>query len=145
MLGIGKQKLMAFVVLAEAICNLVLSVAWVRPLGIDGVAWGTVVPSVLVSLFFWPWYVRYTLGVSIRSYISCAWLRPGASAVPFGLLSYWIERRWPAPNLAIYALQVAAILPTVVLAAWYFCFDAPDRKAYARRFALPVLKTIGWS
>ena len=145
MIGVGKQKLMAFVVLAEAICNLALSVALVRPLGIYGVAWGTVVPSVLVSLLFWPWYVRYTLGISIRSYISAAWLRPGAAAVPFGLLSYWIERRWPAPNLPTYALQVAAILPTVVLAAWYLCFDLPDRKAYARRFALPVLKTIGWS
>ena len=55
MLGVGKQKLMAFVVLGEAICNLVLSVALVRPLGIYGVAWGTVVPSVVVSLCFWPW------------------------------------------------------------------------------------------
>jgi O-antigen/teichoic acid export membrane protein len=145
MLGIGKQKLMAFVVLAEAICNLVLSIALVRRLGIYGVAWGTVLPSLVVSLFFWPWYVRYTLGISIRSYINSAWLRPGASAVPFGLLSYWIERRWPAPNLPIYGIQVAAILPTVILAAWYLCFDPADRKVYARRFALPVLKTIGWN
>ena len=145
MLGVGKQKLMAFVVLGEAICNLVLSVALVRPLGIYGVAWGTVVPSVVVSLCFWPWYVRHTLGVPIRSYISAAWLRPGAAVLPFGLLTYWIERQWPAPNLPTYALQVAAILPTVILAAWYLCFDPLDRKAYARRFALPVLKTIGWS
>jgi O-antigen/teichoic acid export membrane protein len=145
MLGIGKQKLMAFVVLAEAICNLVLSIAFVRPMGIYGVAWGTVVPSLAVSLFFWPWYVRYTLGVPIRTYINSAWLRPGASAMPFGLLSYWIERRWPAPNLFIYCLQVGATLPTVILAAWYLCFDPSDRKTYAKRFALPILRTLGWS
>ena len=145
MLGIGKQKLLAFVVLGEAVCNLVLSIAFVRPLGIFGVAWGTALPSLVVSLLFWPWYVRSTLGIPVRSYIAFAWLRPGASAVPFGLLSYWIDRRWPAPNLFVYFLQVGAILPTVVLVAWYLCFDPSDRKIYAQRFVLPILRTIGWS
>jgi O-antigen/teichoic acid export membrane protein len=145
MLGIGKQKLMAFVVLIEALCNLGLSVALVRNMGIYGVAWGTALPSLVVSMFFWPWYARHTLGISIRTYINSAWLRPGASAIPFGLLSYWIERQWPATNLAMYGVQVAAILPTVILAAWYVCFDAADRKAYRKRFALPVLRMFGWT
>jgi O-antigen/teichoic acid export membrane protein len=145
MLGIGKQKLMAFVVLAEAVCNLLLSIALVHTLGIYGVAWGTAVPSLAVSLFFWPWYVHRILGIPIRTYIASAWLRPGASALPFGLLSYWIERQWPAVNLPIYFLQVALTLPTVILAAWFLCFDPSDRKIYARRVALPVLRTFGWS
>ena len=48
--------------------------------------------------------------------IASAWLRLAASDVPFGLLNYWIERRWPAPNLVVF-LQGGAILPKV-LAAW---------------------------
>jgi O-antigen/teichoic acid export membrane protein len=145
MLGIGKQKVLAFVTLAEAACNLLLSIALVRHMGIFGVAWGTALPSLAVSLLFWPWYVRSTLGVPIRRYIGYAWLRPMISAVPFGLLSYWIEGRWPAPNLRIYFLQVGAILPTVILAAWYLCFDPPDRKIYAQRFVMPLLRNIGWN
>jgi hypothetical protein len=80
-------------------------------------------------MLFWPWYARHTLGNIHSCLHQFAWLRPGASAIPFGLLSYWIERQWPATNLAMYGVQVAAILPTVILVAWYVCFDAADRKA----------------
>jgi hypothetical protein len=75
-----------------------------------------------------------------RLAIASAWLRLAASDVPFGLLNYWIEGRWPAPNLLVYFLQVGAILPTVILAAWFLCFDPWDRKIYMQRFVLPVLE-----
>ena len=44
---IGHHRLLAFVVLGESIVNLVLSIVLVKRLGVEGVAWGTVIPSLL--------------------------------------------------------------------------------------------------
>jgi O-antigen/teichoic acid export membrane protein len=145
MLGIGKHKLLAFVALGEAACNLALSVALVHPFGIFGVAWGTTVPSLLVSLLFWPWYVRHILGIPVRRYISQAWLYPALSATPFALLSYCFERRWPATSLPIYFFQIGMILPTVILAGWYLCFDPSDRENYTHWLAQPLVRAMGRS
>ena len=43
--GVGKLRLFARVVLAEAVINLVLSVLLVVPFGIEGVAFGTRFPT----------------------------------------------------------------------------------------------------
>jgi O-antigen/teichoic acid export membrane protein len=143
MLGVGKHKPLALVLLGEALCNLALSVALVRRFGIFGVAWGTTVPSLLVSLLFLPRYVRHTLDIPVRRYIAEAWLQPAFCVMPFALLSYWIERRWPAPNLPVYFVQVGLILPTVVLAGWYLCFDPSDRKNHTRWLVQPLFRAMG--
>ena len=144
MLGIGRHKSVVIVVCGEALCNLALSIALVRPMGINGVAWGTTLPSLAVSFLFWPWYVNHTLGISVRKYVVSTWLRPAVGVIPFGLLTYGCKKLWPAPNLPIFALQIWLILPTVVLASWYSCFDPSDRKTYAHRYVQPVMRTFGW-
>jgi O-antigen/teichoic acid export membrane protein len=145
MMGLNKQKLVVLVVCAEALCNIALSVALVRSMGIFGVAWGTTLPSLAVSLLFWPWYMNRALGISIRDYVVSTWLRPAAAAIPFGLLTYGFERWQPASNLFVYFMQIAAILPTFILASWFLCFDHSDREAYGEKFLQPFLKNFGWS
>lgn len=113
MIGISKHKPVAQIYFVEALCNLVLSIALVRPLGICGVAWGTTLPSLVVSLLFWPWYVRHTLDVPVRAYLTATWFRPALAAIPFGILTYAMEKLWPAPNLLVFFLQTGAMLPTV--------------------------------
>jgi O-antigen/teichoic acid export membrane protein len=142
MIGIGKHSSLTYIYCAEALCNLALSIALVRPMGIYGVAWGTTLPSLAVSLVFWPWYVRHTLGISVRTYLICTWLRPAFAAIPFVILTYIVERLWPAPNLFVFFLQTSAILPSIALPAWYLCFDPLDRRVYAHKFMQPVLRTI---
>jgi O-antigen/teichoic acid export membrane protein len=145
MLGLNKHRLVVLVVCAEAVCNVTLSMALVRSMGIFGVAWGTTLPSLAVSLLFWPWYMNRALGISIRDYLVSTWLRPAAAAIPFGLLTYGIERWQPAPNLAIFFSQVGAALPAAVLGFWYFCLEYPEREAYLQKFVQPFLKNLGWS
>ncbi len=145
MMGLNKHKLVVQVVSAEALCNVALSIALVRSMGIFGVAWGTTLPSLAVSLLFWPWYMNRALGISIRDYVVSTWLRPATAAIPFGLLTYGIERWQPAPNLAVFFLQVGAVLPTAALGFWYFCLDYSDRDNYLQRFVQPFLKNLGWS
>jgi len=144
-MGISKHKPLAKVYLGEALCNLAMSVALVRSMGIYGVAWGTTLPSLAVSLVFWPWYVHHTLGIPIRTYLTFTWLRPAVAAIPFGLLTYGFERLWAAPNLVVFFLQIGAILPTIVITSWFICFDDFDRESYGKKFLQPVLKTLGWN
>ena len=145
MMGIGKHRLVVIVVCVEAVCNVALSIVLVRRMGIAGVAWGTTLPSLAGSLLFWPWYVRYALGIPIRSYLISTWFRPALAVMPFGLLTYWIETLWPAPNLLVFFLQVAAILPTVVFMSWHSCLDQPQQRMYAQQFVKPALRALGVS
>src|SRR6266850_2031840 len=62
MLGTSKHKPLVPLLLTEGVCNLALSIVLIKTMGVIGVAWGTAVPSLAVSLVFWPWYVRRSQG-----------------------------------------------------------------------------------
>jgi O-antigen/teichoic acid export membrane protein len=134
MLGLSKHKPLVPVLLAEGLFNLMLSIFWVKRMGIVGVAWGTVVPSLVTSLAFWPWYVRRTLGIHPFDYIVSAWLRPLFAILPFALGSYLIEHFSPATHLIVFFLQVALVLPLAAAGYWLICLDQTQRKEYSTRF-----------
>jgi O-antigen/teichoic acid export membrane protein len=138
MFGIGKHKPLVPLMVAEGLSNLVLSIVGVRYMGIEGVAWGTAVPSLASSLLFWPWYIRRALGVSPAAYVLSSWIRPGVAIVPFALASYAVERRWPASNLLIYFVQVAVLMPLALLGYWLACLDRGQRES-VRRHVLRLL------
>jgi O-antigen/teichoic acid export membrane protein len=145
MLGISRHKILVPVALGEAAANLVLSVALVRPMGIIGVAWGTTLPSLVVSFLFWPGYIRRTLGIPIRSYVPSTWIRPLIAVVPFALCTYTMERLWPAPNLPLFFLQVGAALPLALIGAWYLGLTSSDRQQFSQRLAGPINKALSWT
>ena len=142
MMGIGKHRPVVLVVCCEALCNLSLSVVLVRPFGIFGVAWGTALPSLAVSLLFWPWYIHSTLGISARDYVISTWFRPAIAVVPYSVLTWWIERFWPAQNVMAFFLQVGAILPTVGFVSWYTCFNHSEREVFAQRWYQSALRIL---
>jgi O-antigen/teichoic acid export membrane protein len=117
-LGIGKHRPVVPAALAEALSNIVLSVALIRAMGIVGVAWGTAIPNLVVGLLFWPWYIRKTLGASIKQYVTSMWILPGFATLPFALCTYGVEHFWVAKNLPIFFAQVVAVLPTMLVGFW---------------------------
>ncbi len=135
-LGLSKHKPLVPVMLAEGLCNLALSIIWIRSgMGIMGVAWGTVVPSLLTSLLFWPGYIRRTLGIHPLTYMMSAWIRPGIAIVPFALGTSAIERYWPTEHLLVFFFQVALVLPLAAAGYWIFCLDPAQREDYGRKFS----------
>jgi O-antigen/teichoic acid export membrane protein len=143
MFGISQHKLMVPVSIAEALCNLGLSVALVRRMGISGVAWGTTLPNLAASLFFWPWYMQRTLKISLRAYVTANWLRPFAAIAPFAVLTYALDRLWPVADLLTFFWQVAVVLPSALLGNWYLCLTPWQRQTYSRvlvQFASRVLR-----
>jgi O-antigen/teichoic acid export membrane protein len=92
--GIGRLRWYARAMMAEALVNLVLSILLVRPLGIEGVAWGTTIPNVLSSLAVGV-YVCRLLGVRLGAYLRHSFLLPVAAssllAAGWGLAACWLD------------------------------------------------------
>lgn len=68
LVGQGKLRGQTFITVVEAVANLVLSLALVRPFGIYGVAVGTIVPMVIVRAVLFPLVLRRDLGIAPREY-----------------------------------------------------------------------------
>jgi O-antigen/teichoic acid export membrane protein len=66
--AMAKHKILAYVVMAEGIANLVMSIILVRKIGLIGVAWGTVIPHVLTTAVIMPFYTLRVLRLNLRAY-----------------------------------------------------------------------------
>ena len=126
--GMAKQRMVIPGLAFEAACKLALSILLVRQLGIVGVALGTLVPSVLVNLGFIPRCLSMATGVRVKDFYRKAVVLPTAACVPFVLASVAIQEYAPATNLAVFFMQVIAILPLVPLAAWFLCLSVTEKE-----------------
>jgi O-antigen/teichoic acid export membrane protein len=90
--GIGKLRWFARLALAEALVNLLLSVALVVPLGVEGVALGTAVPSLLSSLALVV-YISRQVRVGVGEYVRRSFAGPAALAAllagAWGAVAWW--------------------------------------------------------
>ena len=87
--GSGCVKIPAFIYLAEAACNLTLSIVLGMHYGIEGVAWGTLFPVVVIELLVLVPYALRTLQVSVwRIAHEAVWpqLLPLLALLAFSLL-----------------------------------------------------------
>ena len=119
--GLGKHRPVAYGHSAEALVNVFLSIFLVQRIGLEGVAWGTVIPSLALQLLFWPRYVCKMVGVSVRTYLWQSWARVGIATIPFGAACYLTDRYWVPASVLGFFLQIAAILPLFFLGAG-LCF-----------------------
>ena len=127
MMGISRHGGLVPAFVVEALFNIGLSILWVKSFGIIGVAWGTLVPRLVASCLFAPWYVRRVLGTPLRTFWMAVWIRPGLAMIPFGIGSALIERWWPADNLVLYFAQVFIALPLAAVPAWLFCLTSEEK------------------
>jgi O-antigen/teichoic acid export membrane protein len=132
-IGMAKQRTLIPGLSVEAASNLALSIALVGPLGVVGVAYGTLVPFVLVSLWYFPWRLWVEIKVPFALYYRKALLLPTLACVPFALASAAMEWFIPASNLAVFFVQVLLVLPLVPVAAWFLCLTAVERKQAGSR------------
>ena len=131
--GLNRHRAVVPVILGEAVANLVLSIALVRPLGVVGVALGTTVPSLLTLFFVTPRIFRRELGIGLRTIAQEVWLRSTLAVLPFAAATWYVERHWPAHGLFEFLAQVAAILPLAIVGSWFFAVDEEDRGAIRGR------------
>jgi len=70
--GIGKHKLLFYVVAGEALANIVLSLILVQYHGIVGVALGTAIPQLIIYGSIYPYYYHRALKADLKQFYSTA-------------------------------------------------------------------------
>ena len=143
-IGLNRHRSLIPVLAFEAVGNLALSVALVRPFGLVGVAFGTLIPSIVVSLGYIPRCLWSSTGVPAGCFYRDAWLLPTVSCVPFALANVLLERFLPAKNLAVFFAQVVLTLPLVPLTAMVLCLT-PSEKAQLNSVLWNVAAVVGRS
>jgi O-antigen/teichoic acid export membrane protein len=114
-LGLGKHRPFALWQLGEAIANLALSIFLVRKIGIYGVAWGTVLPSLVSQVILWPRHISKHLGLSVWTYFGQCWVRPALATLPFCLACIWTDHYWEAATMTSFFIQLVAASPLIAL------------------------------
>jgi O-antigen/teichoic acid export membrane protein len=128
MLGAGRERAVAGLLVAEAAVAIAAMLALVRPLGATGVAWATAAPTVVSAVVVWPWLLRGSFGVGLRAYALAAWGRPVAATLPFAGATWLVEWLWPAPSLAVFIAQTTLLLPVAVAGIWLVGLPAAERR-----------------
>lgn len=129
--GSGKVQRLAAFVSAEALCNLILSLLLVKPLGIIGVALGTVIPCAFFQGVLFPLLLKHETGMSTGAY----WRMHTKSLTVGGVYLVLVAALSlsAAPTLAYLALKAAVSVCVFAIVVFYFM---PE-------FRTPVLRGLG--
>jgi O-antigen/teichoic acid export membrane protein len=107
LLGMGRHRMLAFVLLLEGGVNVILSTLLVRRLGIVGVALGTAIPLTCTGLFFLPRHICRQLQIPLGTFLRQAYLLPLALCVPLAGVLAFLQHEFPAHSYSGLTLQVA--------------------------------------
>ena len=128
LLGMGRHRLLASVLLLEGVANLLLSLLLVRPLGIVGVAWGTAIPLACTSLLFLPRHLCTVLGMPLGTFLSRAYRLPLVFCT-FQAAALWLmNSRFPVHTYFGILLQIVlsgSVYSVALL--WAFLRVGPSR------------------
>jgi O-antigen/teichoic acid export membrane protein len=119
LMGLGKASRPTLAFLVAGILNLILSLIWVRPWGLAGVAWGTAIPNIAFAgaiLFL----VCLELKLPLKRYFGYVAVRATLGAVPVAAFLYWVQRSFTLRSY--FSLGVAAFATTFVFGLIWVAF-----------------------
>ena len=134
MMAIGKHSGPAKFAVVEAVVNVTLTLILCRRFGAYGVAWGTSIAITLITLSFWPRYIRRTLDVPIATYLTLGWGKAVLGAIPYGIACFYADRIWHPQSLLTFLLQILATLP-IYAAFMALVFPSERRQVFDRLVA----------
>lgn len=110
LLGMGRIKVSTAMCLAEALCNIALSIALARRWGVFGVALGTLLAQAATNAWFVPFYTLRQLGLRKGLYFKEA-VGKGCrtSAVPVAL-SFLLYYYLPPQTLVLVAAEIGVLV-----------------------------------
>jgi O-antigen/teichoic acid export membrane protein len=129
LLGTGRHRFVALVVLVEALANLALSLALVRRYGIVGVALGTAVPVLITNLFFLMPAACRQVGLSVATFGRLVAMAPMAGALPAAAVLVVLRSAVPPHSLAV-IFGEAMVVGVVYLLAFLAALDRSVRTRY---------------
>ncbi|HTS35895.1 MAG TPA: polysaccharide biosynthesis C-terminal domain-containing protein [Candidatus Solibacter sp.] len=107
LLGMGRHRVLASILVGEGVANLLLSVLLVRRFGVIGVALGTAIPLACTSLFFLPWHLCKVLDLPLSRSLKQSYGMPLALCAPMTGLLVVLSNEFSVHNYGGLMLQVA--------------------------------------
>jgi O-antigen/teichoic acid export membrane protein len=107
LLGMGRHRILASVLLLEGVVNVVLSFLLAPRFGLIGVAWGTAIPLACTSLLFLPRHLCRQLEVPLTVFLRRTYLLPLALCLPLAGVLWLLSSRFPAHNYQTMLWQLA--------------------------------------
>jgi O-antigen/teichoic acid export membrane protein len=108
LLGMGRHRVLASVLLLEGAANLLLSLLLVRRFGILGVALGTAIPMLFTSVLFLPRHLCRVLEFPLGRFLSRAYALPLLLCAPLAGALWFIANQFPSSSSTGIILQVGA-------------------------------------
>jgi O-antigen/teichoic acid export membrane protein len=131
--GMAKHRILAYIVFAEGVTNLVLSIILVRQIGVIGVAWGTVLPNLVCTAVIIPLYTTRLLGVPLGTYWKKAFAGPLLASIPAAALAFAFSVLVPQADWFGFAAEALALCGVFAVAAYFLCLEAGQRMSIQRR------------
>ena len=140
--GMNRLKYFALWSSAEAILNLGLSILLVLKIGMVGVAWGTLIPAVLVEGLILPRYTARQIAVQPSEYYWQAFLRPLLASLPYAGLLVAARSMGLADTWIGFSSALACGLALYSLSVWLFALPAGEKQILSER-ALRTWNSVG--
>jgi O-antigen/teichoic acid export membrane protein len=131
--GMARHRILAYLILAEGIVVIIVSIFLVRRMGLMGVALGTVIPDVISTAVVIPLYTLRLLGISPGRYWKQTFLGPLAAAVPAAGLAWLFSSIVSEPGWLGFGAEVLAVCAIFAAAAYFVCLNAGQRLYIQRR------------
>lgn len=106
LLGMGRHRMLASVLLLEGAANLVLSLLLVRHLGIIGVALGTAIPMTLTSLWFLPRHLCEVLEMPLGTVLVRTYRLPLLLCLPLAGALWFLAHHFPESGYVGLAVEI---------------------------------------
>ena len=132
--ALSRHRVLAFILVAEGLVNLLLSILLVHPYGIVGVAAGTAIPSIINYTVLIPLYVCHHIKMSSRSYYGTLLLRTLLPLLGFSLIfAVFVSERFLVPEYGVIVLLGSVQSVLLIVFAWFVVFTRKER-AYLSGF-----------
>ena len=130
--GVSRHRGVVALSLLNAVLNLGLSLLWVKPFGVAGVALGTAIPLALISGIATMIYACRALQLPLGRYLWEGQLRPGLGTLAFLAPALAVQALWhPRGWFALIAACGGCWIPFAVC-AWRFGLSAEERLRWGR-------------
>ncbi len=130
--GVSRHRGVVVLSMVNAVLNLALSLWWVKPFGLIGVALGTALPLALVSGVATLFYACRALELPVAVYLWQGMLRPGLATFAFVVPALALERLWHPVGWLPLAAAAGCCWVVFAWSAWRFGLSRAERERWGR-------------
>jgi O-antigen/teichoic acid export membrane protein len=128
--GVSRHKGVVTLSMLNALLNLGLSIWWVKPFGLTGVAMGTAIPLGLISGMAMMLYACHALEMPFSRYLWEGMGRPGLACLAFAIPALAVEWLWHPVGWVPLAAATGGCWAVFAWFAWRFGMNAGERERW---------------